>query len=166
MPDKQKRYYWDSNVFITLISNLDKPDAIKARENCKLFFQEAIDGKSLLYTSTASMVEVIRAEENDKIAIPYEIKDKLRELFEEPYIIPIPLDAARASEARELRWGHPWLRTLDAIQVACAIYAKVDVMHTYDGLTKPNGILTLNGLVGSPPLKIVVPQYEGQAPWF
>ena len=87
-------------------------------------------------------------------------------MFDEPYITNISLDPARASEARDLRWGFPWLRTADAVHIASAIYAKVDVMHTYDGRRKGKGILSLNSAVGNPPLRISVPRYEGNLTLF
>ena len=79
MPDRVKRYYWDANVFIALISNL---------------------------------------------------------------------------------------KTADAVHVASAVFARVDEMHTYDGSGRPKGILSLDYLVGRPPMKIVVPHWEGNLPLF
>ena len=93
--------------------------------------------------------------------MPQHIKDQVISMFDEPYITHILLDPARAAEARELRWEFPWLKTADAIHIASAIYAKVDMMHTYDGRRKGKGILSLDGTVGNPPLRINVPLYEG-----
>ena len=133
MPSSGQHYYWDANVFITLISDLNTPEAIADRQNCSLLMQGAMDGQFEIVTSTVSMVEVLDTEENVVRPIPENIRQKVRDLFEEPYIVPVVVDAARAAEARELRWDHPWLKTPDAIHVVSAIYAKVDEMHTYDG---------------------------------
>lgn len=156
MPDQ--RYYWDANAFITLISNLDTPQAVEDRRNCELFFRDALNGEIEIVTSAMTRVEVLDTEENSERPVPLEIKDRVIALFDEPYIKPILVDPARASEARDLRWGYPWLRTPDAIHIACAIYAKVDIMHTYDGRGRNRGILSLNSVLGNPPLRISIPQ--------
>ena len=161
MPNRVKRYYWDANVFITLISNLGTPQAIADRENCTLIVQSAMDGETQIYTSTLTIAEVLDTQENLTKPVPPNIRQIVRELFEEPYITLIAVDTARTSEARELRWEYPWLRTVDAIHVVSAVYAKIDEMHTYDGRGSKRGILSLNRRVGKPPLKIVVPGYEG-----
>ena len=160
MPNR--RLYWDANVFITIISNLETQEAVEDRINCQLFLRDAMNGESEILTSALTRVEVLHAEENSGRPIPQDIKDKIIALFDEPYITSILLDPARASEAQSLRWDYPWLQTADAIHIASAIYAKVDVMHTYDGRRHPNRrILSLNQMVGNPPLTISVPLYEG-----
>ena len=160
MPNR--RYYWDANIFITLISNLMTQEAVEDRRNCELFFRDAMNGEIEILTSALTRVEVLHPEENAQRPIPQNIKDKIIALFDEPYITSILLDSARASEAQIFRWDYPWLQTADAIHIASAIYAKVDVMHTYDGRRQQNRrILSLNQLVGNPPLTISVPLYEG-----
>lgn len=167
MPDEpKKRWYWDSNVFITLISNLKTLEAERDREICRHILDDAIADKVEIFTASATLVEVRRREEDkDKltgtVTVPMEARQKIRDLFGEPYITVIPVDSARAEEARELCWKYQ-LSTFDAIQVACAAFAKVELMQTYDGVKKPNGILRLDGLVGTPPLPIKVPRWEGQ----
>ena len=163
MPEKVKRFYWDSDCFIKVISNLMTPEAVEARSNLELFFQDAIDGRAQIFTSTVTITEVIRVEAFGipPVTTPSDVRQKIVDLFEEPYITPIPLDPARAIEARALRWQYTRLKTMDAIQIASAVFAKVDVMHTYDGSGNKPGILSLDGLVGNPPLKIQVPRYTG-----
>lgn len=161
MPEKLKRQYMGSDTWISLISNLNTPEAIERRSNLELFVQDAIEGRAQLFISTVTIVEVVRTESVgiSPAEIPAEIREKIANLFEEPYIVPILLDPARASEARTLRWQYPWLRTMDAIELASALYAKVDVMHTYDGSGNKRGLISLDGLVGTPSLKIRVPKY-------
>lgn len=163
MPDKLKRPYMGSDTWISLISDLTTPEAIERRSNLELFLQEAMDGEAQLFVSTATIVEVVRTESVgiSSAPVPAEVRQKIVDLFEEPYITPILLDPARAAEARALRWQHPWLRTMDAIELASAIYARVDVMYTYDGSGSKRGLISLDGLVGIPPLRIQVPQYTG-----
>lgn len=163
-----QRLYWDASVFIKLISNRQTPEAVEARLNCERFFQDAINSKAVIITSTLTLVEVLRTEVEAGAPVPptpLDVRQRIAELFEEPYILLVLLEPARATEARELRWRYPWLKTADAIQVASAIYSKVEVMHTYDGAGgNPRRILQLNGLVGNPPLKVQVPFYQGQQP--
>lgn len=42
-----------------------------------------------------------------------------------------------------------WLKTIDAIQIASALFAKVDMMPTYNGSGRKRGIVDLNGLIGN-----------------
>ena len=160
-----QRYYWDSCVFIALISNLEDEESIEKRNNCTAVLSQAMDGSVQILTSTVSLTEVITAEGFRKKKTPDKIKDKLRDLFREPYITLINCDLLRAEEARELIWNHK-ITALDAIHVASAVYAKVQAMHTYDGLSqkKRSGILSLDGKIGDPPLKIVTPNYGGMNP--
>ena len=140
-------------------------EAVEDRRNCELFFRDAMNGEIEILTSSLTRVEVLDTEENEDRPIPQHIRDRIAAIFEDPYITPILLDPARASEARDLRWNYPWLRTADAIHIASAIYAKVDVMHTYDGRrVATRKILSLNNTVGNPPLTISVPLYEGPMP--
>lgn len=155
-----------SDTWISLLSNLTGPQAMERRSNLERFLQEAMDGKAQLFVSAVTIVEVVRTESVGipPSRIPADVRQKITDLFEEPYVTPIPLDPARASEARDLRWKYPWLRTMDAIELASAVYAKVDVMYTYDGSGAKRGLTSLDGLIGNPPLRIQVPNYTGQVP--
>ncbi len=163
MPDKLNRWYMGSDTWISLISNLDTAEAIDRRSNLEYFLQEAMNGTAQLFVSTATIVEVVRTESVGlpTAQVPIEVRQKIADLFEEPYITPIPLDPARAVEARELRWQHSWLKTMDAIELAGALYARVDIMYTYDGSGGKRGLINLDGLVGTPPLRIMMPKYVG-----
>ena len=168
MPDGLKLWFWGSDTWISLISNLATQEAIERRSNLELFLQEAMDGKAQLFISTVTMVEVVRTESVGlpSAVVPAEIRQRITDIFEEPYVTLIPLDPARAAEARALRWQYPWLRTMDAIELASAVFARVDMMHTYDGSGNRRGLISLDGLVGTPPLRIQIPRYTGgrQAP--
>ena len=166
MPDRNSRYYWDANVFIALISNLNTPEAIENRDMCSRIIQQAMDGEIEILTSVLTLVEVLFPQENRAMPVPNEIRQRVRQLFDEPYVTLVALDEARASEARDLRWTHPWLKTADAVHVSSAAYARVDEMQTYDGRGKSRGILSLDNSVGRPALKIVVPHWQGNLPMF
>ena len=99
-------------------------------------------------------------ESNNVKPIPDDVKQKIVDLWSEPYIKIVPVDIARAEHARELVWQYSWLSNEDAIQIASALYARVDELHTYDGVSK-KGMLSLDQKLGNPPLRIVIPQYQG-----
>ena len=133
MPDRNSRYYWDANVFIALISNMNNFEAAENRETCSRIIQQAMDGEVEILTSVLTLVEVLFPQDNEARPIPDEIRQKVRRLFEEPYVTLVALDEARAGEARDLRWTHRSLKTADAVHVSSAAYARVDEMQTYDG---------------------------------
>ena len=161
-----KRCYWDASTWIKLISNLQTQQAADERWHCERLFEQAMKGHLQILTSAMSVVEVLRGEIDQGVStppIPQEIRERIEALFDEPYIVLIPLDPARAQEARDLRWTTPWLGTADSIHIASAVYAQADVLHTFDGAGgKPRRMLSLSGQVGSPPLPIMVPRWEGQ----
>ena len=160
------RAYWDASTWIKLISNKQDQQAVKDRWHCRQFFEEALNGRRQLLTSAVSIVEVLRVEIEPGVSpppIPPEVKERIVALFDEPYVVLIPLDPARAQEARDLRWRFPWLKTVDAIHVASAVYAQADVLHTFDGEGgQPRRMLSLDGMVASPSLSIMVPRWQGQ----
>lgn len=166
MPERVKRYYWDANVFIALISNLNSSEATENRDTCSRIVQQAMDGEIEILTSVLTLVEVLFPQENVAMPVTNEVRTKVKQLFDEPYVTLVALDEARAGEARDVRWTHSWLKTADAVHVASAVFARIDEMHTYDGSGRPKGILSLDNLVGRPPMKIVVPHWEGNLPLF
>jgi predicted nucleic acid-binding protein len=70
-----------------------------------------------------------------------DLAQRYRDIFSQLRIIPYDLDAALVFA--QLRADHPELKPPDAIQLACAAAASVDIFATHDrGLShfKPNGI--------------------------
>ena len=55
--------------------------------------------------------------------------------------------------ARQLIWRHPTLKPKDSILVATAIKGKLAVLDSYD-----DGLLALDGKIGTPPLPIGEPR--------
>ena len=101
MPDQVKRYYWDANVFIALISNQKTPEAIENRDTCSRIIQQAMDGNIEILTSVLTLAEVLFPQEELAKPVPSEVRQKIRQLFYEPYVTLIAVDEARASEARD-----------------------------------------------------------------
>ena len=162
MTTVKRRIFWDSCVFIRLLSVTKDPAKLAEREICKFCLQDAIDLKTEIVVSTTSFAEVVKTEDLISPPVPEDTKEKIRLLFDEPYIIPISADLIVARAARELIWRHSWLKPIDAIVIASATYAKVDELFSYDGLGEKKGILDLDGQIGNPPMKIVKPHFEGQ----
>jgi predicted nucleic acid-binding protein len=158
-----KRIYWDSCIFIYLMSKHKEQWKIERQTTCKNCLQEAIDGKSEIYISTVSIVEFNRTTDTT-FPIPDEIKEKITTLINQPFIKIVSADIARAFEARNHIWKWPWLSAIDAIHLASALYANVDELFTYDGNGSQKGLLDLDGLIGNPPLKIKHPHIEGFQP--
>lgn len=155
-----KKQFWDSCVFIYLLSKFEDNEYKKKQDVCKNCLQDAIDGKVEVYISTMTIVEVNRTSEATS-PIPAEVKDKITNLINQPFIKVVPADLARAEEARQHIWDNSWLKPVDAVHLSCALHARVGELFTYDGKGEKKGLLDLDGLVGNPPLKIVSPYFEG-----
>jgi len=152
--------FWDSCVFITLLSIHKEQEWLDKQQICQNCLQEAIDRKVEIFISTMTIVEVNKTKEST-IPIPKEVKDKITKLIDQPFVKVIPADLARAKEARIHIWEYSWLKPVDAMHLACALHAEVEELFTYDGKGSQKGLLDLDGLVGTPPLKIKHPHFEG-----
>ena len=157
-----KKQFWDSCVFIYILSKFkDHQHEYRQRQEiCKNCLQEAIDGKVEIYISTMTIVEVNKTSEATS-PIPQEIRDKITNLINQPFVKVIPADLARAEEGRQHIWDYSWLQPVDAVHLSCALHAEVEQLFTYDGKGEKKGLLDLDGLVGNPLLKIVWPYVEG-----
>jgi predicted nucleic acid-binding protein len=158
MPEK-KRVFWDSCVFIILLSRHNKIDLLEKQKMCSACLQNAIDGIIDIFVSTITIVEVNKTIDSVN-PIPDEIKEKIKNLIDQPFIKVVSADLARAIEARDLIWEYSWLSPTDAIHLACALHAKVDELFTYDGKGKQKGLLDLDGKTGIPSLRISHPHFE------
>jgi hypothetical protein len=59
----KKRVYWDSCVFIRLLSKTQDPKKLAEQEICKRFLQYAIEGGVDIVTSTVTIAEVVKTED-------------------------------------------------------------------------------------------------------
>jgi len=157
--DKKKRIFWDSCVFIYLLSKHVEQAKLERQDICKNCLQNAIDGKIEIFISTPVIVEVNKTTDSN-VPIPDKIKTKIKDLFEQPFIQLVSADMARAIEARDLIWKYSWLKPIDALHLACAIHAKADEFFTYDGKGENKGLLNLDKLLGTPPIKICHPHFD------
>lgn len=142
--------YWDSDVFIHRIE--ETPDKI---QTLRAITDAAERGEVRIVTSALTLVEVSKL--NNLELLPEWTEQRVIEFFENEYISVRTVDRFVAAMARPIIRGHN-LKPPDAIHVATAIMARVNVMHTYDG----EKLLPLTGRIHQPPLRIEEPQWEFQ----
>lgn len=135
------RRYWDSSAFLGWL-NAEQNKAGK----CEGVLTAAEDGKIEIVTSAWTLTEVIK--KKGEKPIPKASEQKIRDFFENPYIIIREVDRFVAEYARDLIWAHG-LRGPDAVHLATAIRLGLTVMDTFD-----SDLLKLDGKCGRPPLRI------------
>lgn len=138
------RRYWDSNAFLGWLN--DEKD--KAAQ-CEAVLDAAEEGRLEIVTSALTLTEVIR--KKGQKPIPRESEQKIRDFFEQPWIIVREVDRFVAERARDLIWTHG-LKGPDAIHLATALRLGLTVMDTYD-----EKLVALDGKLGNPPLRIGSP---------
>lgn len=127
---KPLRIYWDTCAFIGLLNA--EPD--KKRE-LEIVYAMARSGKAELWTSTLSMIECrrLKSEEHSQKPLDEENEKKIGDIFNQPFIKPIPLASDIAEMGRSV-----WRKTVglkkyqDAVHLASAMRWNIEMMHTYD----------------------------------
>ncbi len=141
-----KAVYWDANVFHAIFGG--EAGRIDA---CSRIQTAASQGEVIIYTSAITCVECVWIKGQPSKLSP-EHEATISRFFEHKYIRIIQCTRLLSESARALIWKHPHLKPKDAIHVASAIKANVDVMHSYD-----SDLLVLSEKLGAPPLKICHP---------
>lgn len=134
-----ERVYWDSCAWLGL-ANAEE-DRVGPLRN---LYIQAQRGSLEIWTSTISIVEANRldAEYNQPKPISKESLRALDDLFFQPFVKLVSIDAGIARDARLLIRETPKLsKKPDAIHLASAIFWSIPVLHTYDG----NDLLHLDG---------------------
>jgi predicted nucleic acid-binding protein len=127
---KVSRIYWDSCAWLGLLNG-----EIDKRRELELIYTNARNGQYEIWTSTLSMVETrrLKSEEHDPKPLSKEHQEKIRDIFRQPFVKPIPLAVDIADHARELfRTTKGLGKWQDAIHLASALRWNSDVLHTYD----------------------------------
>ena len=109
----------------------------------------------MIVTTALTMAEVAMLPASG--LLPEEEEQRIVDFFENDYIVVRPIDRFVAEKAREIIRNHRPMRAADAIQVAVALLSRVREMHTYDGR-----LLSKDGLMGIPPLRINEPRWDHQ----
>jgi predicted nucleic acid-binding protein len=160
-PRRNKRkVYWDACAWAAQIWN----ETVTLRDGtlehrgalCRAVVDGAVRGDTEIYTSAMVLIEVNKHPDKD----PQVAGDKLRDFFENDYIVFVAMDRRVGELGRELmRSGLSGLKPADAAHLASAAVANVDELHTFDtDLLKANGkIKKLDGTI----LKICKPSLGG-----
>jgi predicted nucleic acid-binding protein len=151
--------YWDSVVFISYMAGeAGRVDTVKA------LLRHVEQGKIRLVTSTFTIAEVrcfstygASSGRNNP-----DHEKRIEELFGGDQIEFVAVTDFIAREAQKLGCAHNDLSPADCIHIATALEVGPSALLTWDGASPsgkrgPNKMLTYNGQLGSPPLKIVEP---------
>ena len=144
-----ERRYWDSNIILTWL----KKEA--GWEKCQGIFAAFEKDDVQIVTSAITIAEVIYLKGHPLIA--QDKSDIIYRFFENENILIINVDRVLAEYARKLIWENRNLRHNDALHIASAIRSKVSIMDTFD-----KDLIKLNGMIGSPPLRIGEPDIKHQ----
>lgn len=150
MPKSVQRY-WDSDCFLGWFNA--ESDKVS---RCKGTVEKAHHGKVELVVSAITLVEVIRLKGKPRLKESSE--QKIKEFFENDFILLVNVDKFIAESARKLIWDKN-LKPKDSIHVATALYKKISILNTFDNdLLKLDGQLELNDR--SDKLKICEPDIQ------
>lgn len=129
-----KRFYWDANVFLTLINE----EPVERVPILQAIFDDCDDQNTEIYTSILSTVEVAWAESEKKGRL---LETSIEEKIEKLWIPPSPIKLIEihqfiAYDAKTLMrqaitkgWS---LKPLDAIHLATAQRMELSEFHTYE----------------------------------
>lgn len=148
-----KTVYWDANVFHALFN--EEPNRI---EVCTKIETAAKNGDIQIYTSAVTLTECVRLKNRPRLAP--ENREKIRRYFDHKFIRLVACDRQVGEFAQELLWRYEHLEYKDAIHVATALFAQVDILHTYDNAD----LVRLSGQLGAPPLTISNPEWQDPPP--
>lgn len=124
-----RKIYWDSSCFICFLNPAERT----RREICEDILHHAQNGGVEIWTSTWTIVEVIRPKKPGSQALklsPIQIY-KIQGMFDWPFLKKIYLDERVAREAVKLA-RDCGLRPGDAVHAASAILKKLDVLQRWD----------------------------------
>ncbi len=143
----ERRIYWDSDVFISLLQQEPKRIAV-----LRQIVDRAERGELRIIASTFTLCEVAKIQ-----GVPLE-EDQERlilDFFENDYILIQGVDLAVAKISRQIVREHK-IPGRDAIHIASAIQAGAQLMQSYD----ERHMLRLDGKIGDPPLRIEKPRWK------
>ncbi len=148
------RRYWDSNCFLGWFN--DEPDKVSA---CTPIIEAAEAGEIQIVTSALTLTEVIKLKGHP--SLPASKEETIQRFFENPFLVIRNVDRKVAEFARQLIWTHVALKPKDSIHIATAVLSKVPTLDTFDG-----DMISLDGKIGDPPLRIGPPHLERQGELF
>jgi|HubBroStandDraft_5_1064220.scaffolds.fasta_scaffold61923_2 predicted nucleic acid-binding protein len=125
MTSQLNSIYWDTTVFLSFL----RKHEVERRKICEDILYHARDGQVSLYTSTFTIIEVIRPSGARPLA-PGEVAE-VQAMFQWPWIKKVDLEqrVARKVVDVEREFG---LSVADSIHAASAIIAQADVLQHWE----------------------------------
>jgi len=143
--------YWDSCAFIHRFQ--ETPKHVEA---LKEHIAQAKIGACHIVTSAVTLAEVYKIP--DLGILPIEVSNRIMEFFKNEYVVVYQADRPVCEEAHHIQRLHHGLLPMDAIHISTALAAKADVLITSDSKKyRRNGLLAHDQTIGSPPMKIQIP---------
>jgi len=139
-----ERRYWDSDCFLGWLQAEDGKI-----EPCRQVLNLASKGDVEIITSALTIAEVLHL--RGRLPILVEKRQQVIEFFKRSYIIPMSITRRIAEASRDLVWDHG-IEPKDALHLATALSAKVDVFNTFD---RP--LIGKSLKIGDPKLRIEIP---------
>jgi predicted nucleic acid-binding protein len=147
--------YWDSCMFISLLTGKDPTRVAVIKELCELEADESIR----IVTSTFSRAEV-RPHSGYADFDADQVKS-VEAILNSGRVDWRPVTPFIAEEAMRIGQSHPDLLPADCVHIASAVAAKASVLFTFDGegakRRKPSKMLHWDDKIGTPPLRIHEP---------
>ncbi|HET7460883.1 MAG TPA: PIN domain-containing protein [Longimicrobium sp.] len=143
-----ERRYWDSACFIAILQKEAQRVGV-----CAPILRAAELHALEIVTSTLTIAEVLYPQ--GKTKLDASLRQEVKRFLLRPGIVLVDLNRTVAQDAQEQVWDRN-VRPKDAIHIASALYAGVEIFETYD-----EKVLRHSGKVGgTPPLIIREPE-----PW-
>jgi predicted nucleic acid-binding protein len=129
MPIGRFRYYWDSCVFISVLTG-----AGRSQEDLEILrkLEGLVDFEAItIFTASITLVEVLASKLTDEQEIAF------KGLLGRSNVLPVSVTARIAERAREIRDHYRRngmeIAVPDSIHLATAIHFGATALHTYDG---------------------------------
>lgn len=139
-----ERRYWDSDCFLGWLQAEDGKI-----EPCRQVLNLAAKGETEIITSALTIAEVLHLRGHRPI--PADKRQQVIDFFKRSYIVTMSITRRIAEDSRDLVWDHG-IEPKDALHVATAISAKVDVFNTFD-----QPLIGKSLKIGDPKLLIEIP---------
>ena len=141
---KAELVYWDSCAFLGWLQA--EPDKV---DMCGGTLDRAKAGEIGIVTSALTITEVLWTKNSPRITA--DRADTLNRFFRHSWIRIHNVTRTTATSAQDVVWNHG-VKPKDAIHVATALELGIPTLETFD-----DGVLKLNGLIGTPPLIVRKP---------
>jgi predicted nucleic acid-binding protein len=115
--------YWDSCAFLAYFNEEEEKD------ECEQVLAACSEGKAQIVTSALTLAEVLKAK--GKKPLPMERSEQITSFFEHSYIVVRTVTRRTAEFARQIIWEYS-IDPKDAIHVATALHANIDLLETKD----------------------------------